>query len=223
MNEVGVVELALLAPIAFDNFADNRTTGAFVLIDRMTNATVAAGMIVNPLRRATNIHWQSLDVDKKARALAKHQLPKVIWFTGLSGSGKSTIANLLETKLHASGHHTYLLDGDNVRHGLNSDLGFSDRDRVENIRRVAQVARLMADAGLMVLVSFISPFRAERQMARELMGEGEFVEVFVDTPFRRMRKARPQGSLRQGHVGSRSATLPAGFALRSPGKTGSAT
>ncbi|QPC87060.1 sulfate adenylyltransferase subunit CysN [Mesorhizobium sp. NBSH29] len=193
MNEVGVVELALLAPIAFDVFADNRTTGAFVLIDRMTNATVGAGMIVNPLKRGDNIHWQSLDVDAKARALAKQQTPKVLWFTGLSGSGKSTIANLLERKLHASGQHTYLLDGDNVRHGLNRDLGFSDADRVENIRRVAEVAKLMADAGLVVLVSFISPFRTERQMARDLMGEGSFVEVFVDTPFDECARRDPKG------------------------------
>ncbi|MGO4839316.1 adenylyl-sulfate kinase, partial [Rhizobiaceae sp. 2RAB30] len=183
MNEVGVCSLSTQSPIAFDGFAGNRTTGAFILIDRMTNATVGAGMILNPLRRAANIHWQSLDVDKAARASLKHQKPSVLWFTGLSGSGKSTIANLLEKKLHAAGHHTYLLDGDNVRHGLNRDLGFTEADRVENIRRVAEVARLMADAGLIVLVSFISPFRAERTMARERMADGEFVEIFVDTPF----------------------------------------
>jgi bifunctional enzyme CysN/CysC len=193
MNAVGVVNVSLQSPIAFDTFKENRTTGAFILIDRMTNATVGAGMIVNPLQRAANIHWQSLDVDKKARAAAKFQRPTVLWFTGLSGSGKSTIANLVEKKLHSAGHHTYLLDGDNIRHGLNRDLGFTDEDRVENIRRVAEVARLMADAGLIVLVSFISPFRAERQMARELLPEGEFVEVFVDTPFDECARRDPKG------------------------------
>lgn len=193
MNEVGVVNVATQSPIAFDAFADNRATGAFILIDRMTNATAGAGMIMHPLRRAENIHWQSLDVTKKARAEAKNQRPAVLWFTGLSGSGKSTIANLLEKKLHSEGRHTYILDGDNVRHGLNRDLGFTEQDRVENIRRVAEVARLMADAGLIVLVSFISPFRAERQMARERMEPGEFVEVFVDTPFEECAARDPKG------------------------------
>jgi bifunctional enzyme CysN/CysC len=193
MNEVGVCNVATQAPIAFDNFADNRTTGAFILIDRITNATVGAGMIVHGLRRAENIHWQSLDVDKAERALAKNQKPAVFWFTGLSGSGKSTIANLLEKKLHASGKHTYILDGDNVRHGLNRDLGFTEADRVENIRRVAEVAKLMADAGLIVIVSFISPFRAERRMAREAMEKGEFIEVFVDTPFEECARRDPKG------------------------------
>ena len=183
LNEVGVANLSTQTPIAFDAYADNRVTGAFILIDRMSNATVGAGMILHPLRRASNVHWQALDGDRKARAELMRQKPAVLWFTGLSGSGKSTIANLLEKRLHADGRHTYILDGDNVRHGLNRDLGFTEDDRVENIRRVAEVARLMADAGLLVLVSFISPFRAERRMARELMGEGEFVEVFVDTPF----------------------------------------
>jgi bifunctional enzyme CysN/CysC len=193
LNEVGVCNLSTQAPIAFDTYAENRTTGAFILIDRISNATVGAGMIVHALRRASNVHWQALDVNKSVRADLKHQKPAVLWFTGLSGSGKSTIANLLEKKLHASGRHTYILDGDNVRHGLNRDLGFTEEDRVENIRRVAEVARLMVDAGLIVLVSFISPFRAERRMAREMMGEGEFIEVFVDTPFEECAARDPKG------------------------------
>jgi bifunctional enzyme CysN/CysC len=193
LNEVGVCNLSTQAAIAFDSFAENRATGAFILIDRISNATVGAGMILHALRRASNVHWQALDVDKSARADLKHQKPGVLWFTGLSGSGKSTIANLLEKKLHASGRHTYILDGDNVRHGLNRDLGFTDEDRVENIRRVAEVARLMVDAGLMVIVSFISPFRAERRMAREMMGKGEFIEVFVDTPFEECAARDPKG------------------------------
>ncbi len=193
MNAVGVCNISTQSPIAFDTFAENRTTGAFILIDRITNATVGAGMILHGLRRAENIHWQSLDVNKKERALAKNQRPAVFWFTGLSGSGKSTIANLLEKKLHADGRHTYILDGDNVRHGLNRDLGFTDTDRVENIRRVAEVARLMADAGLIVIVSFISPFRAERRMAREMIDKGEFIEVFVDTPFEECARRDPKG------------------------------
>ena len=182
LNEVAQVNLYLDQPVAFEAYADSRDLGAFILIDRQTNATVAAGTLDFALRRADNIHWQQLDVDKRARARMKHQMPRCAWFTGLSGSGKSSIANLVEKKLYAMGHHTYLLDGDNVRHGLSKDLGFTDEDRVENVRRVAEVAKLMTDAGLIVLVSFISPFQAERQMAREMFGEGEFVEVFVDTP-----------------------------------------
>jgi bifunctional enzyme CysN/CysC len=182
LNDVAVVNIATHEPIALDPFAEIPQTGAFIVIDRMTNQTVGAGMVDFGLRRATNVHWQALDVSKASRSQLKLQKPAVLWFTGLSGAGKSTIANLVEKRLNALGKHTYLLDGDNVRHGLNKDLGFTDADRVENIRRVAEVARLMVDAGLIVLVSFISPFRAERQMARELLDAGEFVEIFVDTP-----------------------------------------
>ena len=182
LNEVAYCNLYLDQPIAFEAYADNRELGGFILIDRQSNATVAAGTIDFALRRAANIHWQHVDVGQAARARIKGQHARCLWFTGLSGSGKSTIANLVEKRLLAMGRHTYLLDGDNVRHGLNKDLGFTDEDRVENIRRVAEVAKLMVDAGLIVLVSFISPFRAERRMARGLFAEGEFLEVFVDTP-----------------------------------------
>jgi len=182
LNEIGVCNLALDQPIVFDPYAENRDTGGFILIDRLSNATIGAGLIHFALRRSQNIHWQALDVNKSARATMKGQKPCVLWFTGLSGAGKSTIANLVEKQLAALGRHTYLLDGDNVRHGLNRDLGFTDADRVENIRRVAEVARLMTDAGLIVMVSFISPFRAERRMARALFEFGEFFEVHVDTP-----------------------------------------
>ena len=182
LNAIGVCNLQTDQPIAFDPYEANRDTGGFILIDRLSNATVGAGLIHFALRRAHNIHWQALDVDRESRAALMGQRPAVLWFTGLSGAGKSTIANLVEKRLHGLGRHTYTLDGDNIRHGLNRDLGFTDADRVENIRRVAEVARLMADAGLIVLVSFISPFRAERRMARELMRDGEFIEVFVDTP-----------------------------------------
>jgi bifunctional enzyme CysN/CysC len=193
LNEVGYCNIATQAPIAFDTYKENRVTGAFILIDRMTNATVAAGMIDQKLGRASNVHWQALDVNKAARAAQKHQKPAVLWFTGLSGSGKSTIANILEKRLHLKGMHTYILDGDNVRHGLNRDLGFTDADRVENIRRVAEVAKLMADAGLVVLVSFISPFEAERRSAREMLPDGEFIEVFVDTPIEDCAARDPKG------------------------------
>ncbi|MFM8745597.1 MAG: sulfate adenylyltransferase subunit CysN [Aestuariivirga sp.] len=181
LNEIGVCNLELDGQIAFASYAENRHLGSFIVIDRFSNNTVGMGLIRFALRRAANIHWQAVDVDKASRAALAGQKPAVLWFTGLSGAGKSTIANLVEKQLHAAGHMTYLLDGDNIRHGLNRDLGFSDADRVENIRRVAEVARLMADAGLIVLVSFISPFRSERLMARELMEPGEFVEIFVDT------------------------------------------
>ena len=182
LNEIGVCNVSLDRPVAFDAYKANRETGGFILIDRMSNNTVGAGMLHFALRRAHNIHPQHVDVDKAARAMQKGQRPAVIWLTGLSGSGKSTIANQLEKRLHGMGRHSYLLDGDNVRHGLNRDLGFTDEDRVENIRRVAEVARLMVDAGLIVITAFISPFRAERDMARSLVGEVEFIEVHVDTP-----------------------------------------
>ncbi len=182
LNEIGVCELELDRPIAFDPYTENRDTGGFVLIDRLTNATVGAGMLRFELRRSHNVHWQAIDVDKHAHAKLKGQRPCLLWLTGVSGAGKSTIANLVEKKLHSLGHHTYMLDGDNVRRGLNKDLGFTDADRVENIRRVAEVGALMVDAGLIVLVSFISPFRSERTMARSLVEHGEFIEVYVDTP-----------------------------------------
>jgi bifunctional enzyme CysN/CysC len=181
LNEIGVCNLNLDRPVPFDPYVDNRDMGGFILIDRFTNATVAAGLLHFALRRADNVHWQHVEVDKDARSRLNSQRPALVWFTGLSGSGKSTIANLVERRLHEQGHRTYLLDGDNVRHGLNKDLGFTDADRVENVRRVAEVGRLMVDAGLIVLASFISPFRAERRMARDLLDDGEFIEVFVDS------------------------------------------
>src|SRR5205823_9687404 len=184
LNEIGVGELELDRPIPFDPYSQNRDMGGFVLIDRITSQTVGAGMLNFELRRSHSVQWQSIDVDKSAHVELKGHRPCVLWMTGLSGAGKSTIANLVERKLHSLGCHTYLLDGDNVRHGLCKDLGFTDADRVENIRRVAEVAALMVDAGLIVLVSFISPFRSERLMARELVEPGEFVEIFVDTPLK---------------------------------------
>jgi len=182
LNTIGVCNIATDRPIPFDAYGDNPDLGGFILIDRMTNQTVGAGLIHFALRRAHNIHWQAVDVDRDAHAAQKNQQPALLWFTGLSGSGKSTIANLVEQKLHALGKHTFLLDGDNVRHGLNKDLGFTDVDRVENIRRIGEVAKLMTDAGLIVLTAFISPFIAERRMVREMMPEGEFIEIHVDTP-----------------------------------------
>ncbi len=193
LNEIGVANIGLDRAIAFDPYAANRDTGGFILIDRMTNATVGAGMIHFALRRAHNIHVQAVDVNKAARARLMGQQPCVLWFTGLSGSGKSTVANLVEKKLAALGRHTYLLDGDNVRHGLNKDLGFTQADRVENIRRIAEVAKLMVDAGLIVLTAFISPFRAERRLARGLLAEGEFLEIFVDVPLAVAESRDPKG------------------------------
>jgi bifunctional enzyme CysN/CysC len=201
LNEIAICNISLDQPVAFDPYADNHDTGGFILIDRISNGTVGAGMIHFALRRAQNIHWQALDVTKATRAEAKGQKPAVLWFTGLSGAGKSTIANLVEKKLHAMGRHTYTLDGDNVRHGLTRDLGFTDADRVENIRRVAEVARLMADAGLIVLVSFISPFRSERRLARDMMPEGEFLEVFVDTPLAVAEQRDVKGLYKKARAG----------------------
>jgi bifunctional enzyme CysN/CysC len=202
LNEIGYVNVSLAQPLAFDSYHESRDMGGFILIDRFTNATVGAGMIDFGLRRATNVHWQAMDVNKSSRASLKHQKPAVLWFTGLSGSGKSTIANLVERSLHAHGRHTYILDGDNVRHGLNRDLGFTDADRVENIRRVGEAAKLFVDAGLIVLVSFISPFRSERRMARELVGEGEFIEVFVDTPLEVCMQRDPKGLYEKAKSGA---------------------
>jgi bifunctional enzyme CysN/CysC len=201
LNEVAFCNLSLDQGVAFEPYAQNRELGGFILIDRQTNATVACGTIDFALRRAANVHWQAVDVDKAARSSIKGQSPRCLWFTGLSGSGKSTIANLVEKRLLAQGYHTYLLDGDNVRHGLNKDLGFTDEDRVENIRRVAEVARMMVDAGLIVLVSFISPFRSERRMARGLMGAGEFLEVYVDTPIEECERRDVKGLYRKARAG----------------------
>jgi bifunctional enzyme CysN/CysC len=193
LNEIGIVNLSLAQAVAFEPYSVNRGLGGFILIDKLSLETVGAGMIDFALRRATNIHWQALEVDREARAHLMQQRPCCIWFTGLSGSGKSTIANLLEKRLHAEGRHTFILDGDNIRHGLSRDLGFTEADRVENIRRIAEVAKLMTDAGLIVLVSFISPFRSERQMARELFAEGAFLEVFVDTPLEECERRDTKG------------------------------
>jgi len=201
MNEIGLCNLSLDRAVAFDAYADNREMGGFILIDKLTNDTVGAGLLSFALRRADNIHWQALDVNKTARASIKGQRACVLWFTGLSGAGKSTVANLVEKRLHAIGRHTYTLDGDNVRHGLNKDLGFTDADRVENIRRVAEVSKLMVDSGLIVLVSFISPFRSERRLAREMLQSGEFFEVFVDTPIEEAERRDPKGLYKKARRG----------------------
>jgi bifunctional enzyme CysN/CysC len=201
LNEIGVCNLSLDRAIPFEAYETNRDLGGFILIDRLSNRTVGAGMLHFALRRADNIHWQATDVHKAARAAQKGQKGRVVWFTGLSGAGKSTIANLVEKRLHALGRHTYLLDGDNVRHGLNRDLGFTEEDRVENIRRVAEVSKLMVDAGLIVLTAFISPFRAERRMAREMLEDGEFVEVYVETPLAVAEQRDVKGLYRKARAG----------------------
>ncbi|MAW98551.1 MAG: adenylyl-sulfate kinase, partial [Sphingomonas sp.] len=202
LNDIGICEVYTDRPVAFEPYADNHELGGFILIDKVTNATVGAGMIDYALRRSQNVHWQAIDVTRDARAGQKNQRARLLWFTGLSGSGKSTIANLVEKKLHALGKHTFLLDGDNVRHGLNRDLGFTDTDRVENIRRVGEVARLMSDAGLIVLTAFISPFRAERAMVRDMMPDGEFIEIFVNTPLEVAEARDVKGLYRKAREGT---------------------
>ncbi len=201
LNEIGVCNAALDREVAFEPYEQNLAMGGFILIDRLSNNTVGMGMIDFALRRASNIHWQAIDVHKQARAELKQQKSCMLWFTGLSGSGKSTIANLVEKRLHSMGRHTYTLDGDNVRHGLNKDLGFTDADRVENVRRVAEVARLMVDAGLITMVSFISPFRSERRMARDMMEDGEFIEIYVDTPLETAEDRDPKGLYKKARRG----------------------
>ncbi len=201
LNDIASCNISLDRPIAFDSYETNRTTGSFILIDPETNATAGVGMIKFALRRSQNIHWQALDIDKTERAKAKSQKPVVLWFTGLSGSGKSTIANIVEKKLHGMGRHTMLLDGDNVRHGLNRDLGFTDADRVENIRRVGEVSKLMLEAGVITLVSFISPFSAERSMVRNMLEDGEFIEIFVDTPLEEAERRDVKGLYKKARAG----------------------
>jgi bifunctional enzyme CysN/CysC len=200
-NEIAILTFSVDRMVAFDPFSVNKTTGRFNFIDRTSKQTVGVGMLHFALRRSHNIHMQAVDINKAARAIQKGQTPKIVWLTGLSGAGKSTIANLVEKKMHALGKHTYLLDGDNVRHGLNKDLGFTEADRVENIRRVAEVAKLMLDAGLVVITAFISPFRAERNMARALVQEGEFIEVFIDTPVEVAEQRDPKGLYKKARRG----------------------
>ena len=212
LNEIGVCTISTDRPIPFDPYASNRDMGGFIIVDRLTNATVGAGLIHFALRRSTNVHWQALDVTPEARSALKGHQPGVVWMTGLSGAGKSTIANQLEQRLHALGTHTFLLDGDNVRHGLNRDLGFTEADRIENVRRIGEVSRLMIDAGLVVLVSFISPFRAERELARGLIGDGRFCEVFVDAPIEVAEARDPKGL----YAKARSGLLPNFTGVDSP-------
>jgi bifunctional enzyme CysN/CysC len=201
LNEIGVANISMTKPVAFDPYKDNRQTGAFILIDRQTNATVGAGMLEFALRRAQNVVWQDMATDKAARASQKMQKPALLWFTGLSGSGKSTIANLVDKKLQSMGNHTYTLDGDNVRHGLNRDLGFTKADRIENIRRIGEVSKLMVDAGLITMASFISPYRAERRAVRDLLEDGEFIEVFINTPLEVAEKRDVKGLYKRARAG----------------------
>ncbi len=201
LNAIGVATITTDKPVVFEPYAANRTLGGFILIDKMTNSTVGAGMLNFSLRRAQNVHWQALDIGREAHAGLKNQKPAVLWFTGLSGSGKSTIANMVEKKLHRMNRHTFLLDGDNVRHGLNKDLGFTEADRIENIRRVGEVAKLMADAGLIVITAFISPFRADRDMVRKMLPEGEFIEVFIDTPLAVAEERDVKGLYKKARAG----------------------
>ena len=202
LNAIGVAEIVTDKPIVFEAYADNRSLGGFILIDKMTNSTVAAGMLHFSLRRSQNVHWQALDISREAHASLKNQKPAVLWFTGLSGSGKSTIANLVEKKLHRMNRHTFLLDGDNVRHGLNKDLGFTEADRIENIRRVGEVAKLMTDAGLIVMTAFISPFQADRDLVRSMLPDGEFIEVFIDTPLEVAESRDVKGLYKKARLGN---------------------
>lgn len=201
LNAIGVCQVSTDKPIVFEPYAENRALGGFILIDKLSNATVGAGMVHFSLRRAQNVHWQALDVGRDQHAKLKNQQAAVLWFTGLSGAGKSTIANLVEKKLFRMNRHTFLLDGDNVRHGLNKDLGFTEADRIENIRWVGEVAKLMADAGLIVICSFISPFRADREMVRSILSDGEFLEVFIDTPLALAEKRDAKGLYRKARAG----------------------
>jgi bifunctional enzyme CysN/CysC len=201
LNAIGVANFSTDKPIVFEPYETNRDLGGFILIDKITNATVAAGMIHFSLRRSQNVHWQAMDISRETHAKLKNQKPAVLWFTGLSGAGKSTIANLVEKKLVRMNRHTFLLDGDNVRHGLNKDLGFTDADRIENIRRVGEVAKLMTDAGLIVITAFISPFRAERQMVREMIADGEFVEIHIDTSLAEAEARDVKGLYKKARAG----------------------
>jgi bifunctional enzyme CysN/CysC len=201
LNAIGVVNFSTDKPLVFEPYEKSRDLGGFILIDKISHATVAAGMLHFALRRSQNVHWQALDIDRDAHARLKHQRPRLLWFTGLSGAGKSSIANLVQKKLYALGKHSFLLDGDNIRHGLNRDLGFTDADRVENIRRIGEVAKLMTDAGLIVLTAFISPFRAERRMVRDMTPPGEFIEIYVETSLAVAEQRDAKGLYKKARAG----------------------